>query len=67
MLTKNTKINLETLVERNEIKQIIVDGSSYPNQKKRWQKTCKQFDIPFHDTQKEGPFLFSAKPWDVAF
>ena len=67
VLTKNTKVNLEAILLKNEIDQIIADGSSYPNIKNRWKKTCRQFDTPFYDTQKEGPYLLSTKTRNIGF
>ena len=67
VLTKNTKVNLEAILLKNEIDQIIADGNSYPNIKNRWKKTCRQFDIPFYDAQKEGPYLLSTKTRNIGF
>ena len=67
VLTKNTKVNLEAILLKNEIDQSIADGSSYPNIKNRWKKTCRQFDIPFYDAQKEGSYLLSTKTRNIGF
>ena len=67
VLTKNTKVNLEAILLKNEIDQIIADGSSYPNIKNRWKKTCRQFDIPFYGAQKEVPYLLSTKTRNIGF
>lgn len=67
VLRKNTRVNLERLLQRNEIVEVIADASSYPNIKKRWKKTCDNYKVFFFDTQIKGSYLFTSKSRNETF
>ena len=67
VLSQNTKINLEAMLQKNKIYLILTDASSYPSLKERWRKTCAKLKTPYYDTQKEGPYLFTSKTRNISF
>ena len=67
MLSQNTKINLEAMLQKNKIYLILTDASSYPSLKERWRKTCAKLKTPYYDTQKGGPYLFTSKTRNISF
>jgi|TARA_B110000879_G_scaffold19402_1_gene23712 competence protein ComEC len=67
VLSQNTKINLEAMLQKNKIYLIVTDASSYPSLKERWRKTCTKLKTPYYDTQKEGPYLFTSKTRNISF
>ena len=67
VLSQNTKINLEAMLQKNKIYLILTDASSYPSLKERWRKACAKLKTPYYDTQKEGPYLFTSKTRNISF
>ena len=67
VLRNNTQVNLERLLQRNKIVEVIADASSYSNIKRRWEKTCDNYKVFFYDTQKKGPYLFASKSRNKTF
>ena len=67
VLSQNTKINLEAMLQKNKVYLIVTDGSSYPSLKERWRKTCAKLKTPYYDTQKGGPYLFTSKTRNISF
>jgi len=59
LLRNSPKINLEKVLEILNQKLIIADGSNYKSYVKRWQKTCAKKSIHFHDTFKDGAFIYN--------
>ncbi len=62
LLTQNTPVHLDRLLNTLGSPNIIADGSSYNTTKKRWKKTCDQRKIPFLDTAKKGMISFDFIP-----
>lgn len=58
LLTHSPKLNLQRLLQDVQPKQIIADGSNFPWLAKRWQQTCAEQKIPFHNTATNGYFSF---------
>jgi competence protein ComEC len=54
ILTRSPKLNLERFLIQYKPKQIIADGSNYKSYCKRWEATCFQQKIPFHNTNEKG-------------
>ena len=67
VLRNNTQVNLERLLQRNKIVEVIADASNYSNIKRRWKKTCDNYKVFFYDTQKIGPYLFASKSRNETF
>jgi len=59
ILTQSPKVNLNRLITINKPRIIIADKSNYKSYKKRWEKTCREQDIPFFDTTISGAFQYS--------
>jgi len=59
VLTASPKINLERLIKQLKPQLIIADNTNYKSFVMRWQKTCKQLNIPFYDISKNGAFIYS--------
>ncbi len=57
LLTSSPKINLERLILEVGPKIIIADASNYKSYVSMWQKTCKNNNIKFHYTVKDGAFI----------
>ncbi|RPD96581.1 ComEC family competence protein [Aureibaculum marinum] len=55
-LRNSPNINLQRLINQIQPKKIIVDGSNYKSHAKQWQKTCKNNNIHFHYTVKDGAY-----------
>lgn len=58
LLQHSPKINLDQLIKHLKPKLIISDGSNYKSFQERWSTTCKVNSIPFHQTSKEGAFVY---------
>ncbi len=54
LLTKNSRINLERWLSLYRLELVIADGSNASWNIERWEKTCKQLNVPFHNTLKKG-------------
>nr|WP_262895810.1 ComEC/Rec2 family competence protein [Aureivirga marina] len=59
LMQKNPKINFEKLIQEQEPKFIIFDGSNSRFYVKNWTKTCKKHQIPFYNTFENGSFEIS--------
>ena len=59
LLTNSPKINLNRLIDSLQPKLIISDGSNYRSYQDRWELTCMNKKIPFHQTSKKGAFIYS--------
>ena len=57
LLTSSPKINLDRLITEVDPKIIIADASNYKSYVSLWQKTCKNNNIKFHYTVKDGAFI----------
>ena len=57
ILSNSPKINLIRLIDSLQPKKIIANGNNYKTYVKRWEKTCKEKQIPFHYTGTDGAFL----------
>ena len=57
LLTTSPKINLERLITEVDPKLVIADASNYKSYVSLWQKTCKNNNIKFHYTVKDGAFI----------
>ncbi|RIV70896.1 ComEC/Rec2 family competence protein [Flagellimonas aequoris] len=58
LLTQSPKVNLERVLDSLRPKMVLADGSNYKSVVKRWEKTCKQKEIPFHYTGEKGFYVF---------
>ncbi len=59
LLSESPKVNLERLIDSLQPEMIIADGNNYTSYVKRWKKTCKKKNIPFHSTREKGAFIFN--------
>ena len=57
VLRHSPRLNLQRLIRHYRPKLIVADGSNYPSFKKRWQATCREEDVLFHDTYEKGAFI----------
>lgn len=53
LLSKNSRINLERWLSLYRFELVIADGSNASWNVERWEKTCKQLNVPFHNTLKK--------------
>lgn len=58
LLSHNSKVHMNRLIDSLQPAKIIVDGSNYPWVVKRWKATCLNRNVPFHYTGKQGAFVF---------
>ncbi|WP_136465897.1 ComEC/Rec2 family competence protein [Flagellimonas onchidii] len=58
LLTQSPKINLERLIDSIKPKLILADGSNYKSYVEQWKQTCLKKEIPFHDTNEKGFYVF---------
>jgi competence protein ComEC len=56
LLTQNTKINLDRLIEKLNPKIIVADATNYTNVVQFWKESCKKQKIPFYSTSEKGFF-----------
>ncbi|WP_340064614.1 ComEC/Rec2 family competence protein [Ascidiimonas aurantiaca] len=63
VLRYSPRLNLQRLIQRYRPKIIIADGSNYPGFKKRWQATCREENVVFHDTYEEGAFILELEKY----
>ena len=56
LLSESAPIHLEMALNYLKPQRIIADGSNYPSDLARWEKTCKEYGIPFHATAQKGAF-----------
>ncbi|WP_433834897.1 ComEC/Rec2 family competence protein [Flavobacterium anhuiense] len=54
VLTQNSKINLDRLLENLHPKIVITDGSNSNSIQKYWKNSCLKKNIPFHSTKEKG-------------
>ncbi len=59
LLRQSPKINLERMIKEIQPRTIIVDASNYKSYIQRWEKTCKNHQIDFYNTSKEGAFIYA--------
>ena len=57
ILQQSPKINLERMIDLLRPKMIVADASNYKSYVKRWEKTCRQKNLPFHYTNKKGAYI----------
>ena len=57
LLTGNSKVHLERLINNTCPQLIIADGSNYSSYVERWKTTCLQKKLPFHHTGKKGAYI----------
>lgn len=57
IMMKSPRVNLERFLNINAPKMIIADGSNMPYLIKKWEKTCKSKNIPFHATSEKGAYI----------
>jgi competence protein ComEC len=57
LLGNSPKINFNRFLDSTQPKSIIVDGSNYKSDIKRWKKSCSDRKIPFHFTGEKGAFV----------
>ena len=57
VLTENSKVHLEHLINTICPKLIIADGSNYGSYVARWKNTCLQKKLPFHHTGTKGAYI----------
>ncbi|WP_237588418.1 ComEC/Rec2 family competence protein [Polaribacter sargassicola] len=57
VLQFSPKINLTRLIKTIKPSQIIADGSSYKSYVSFWEETCKELQIPFYYTGKNGAYV----------
>jgi len=58
LLTHNSKVHLDRLIDSLKPKLIVVDGSNYPSVVNRWKATCAKRKIPLHYTGEKGAFVY---------
>lgn len=58
LLTHNSKIHLDRLIDSLQPTLIMVDGSNYPSVVSRWRTTCLKRNTPFHYTGEKGAIVF---------
>jgi len=58
LLTYNSKIHLEKVINQLQPEQVIADGSNYKSYIQRWRETCSKQNIPFYYTGENGAYLF---------
>ena len=58
LLTHNSKMHLDRLIDSLQPTLIMVDGSNYPSVVSRWRTTCIKRSIPFHYTGEKGALVF---------
>ncbi|WP_196889628.1 ComEC/Rec2 family competence protein [Aureivirga sp. CE67] len=56
LLQNNPKINFEKLIQEQEPKFVVFDGSNSGFYVRNWIKTCKKHKIPFYNTFEKGSF-----------
>jgi competence protein ComEC len=59
ILSHNTKTNIDSLVAKANIKQIIADASNSSWKTKKWETDCNRLQIPFYNVQQNGAFTFT--------
>ncbi len=60
LLTNSPRINLNRVIEQNNPKIIIADGSNYPSAITRWKETALRKKVPFHATGEKGAFIIDS-------
>ena len=59
LLRNLPRLNLIRMIDSLKPQLIISDGSNYKSYQDRWQATCENKKIPFHQTSKKGAFVYS--------
>lgn len=61
LLKSSPKINLNRLIDSLQPQLIIADGSNYKSYMQRWEATCRNKKLLFHQTNKKGAFAIMLK------
>ena len=62
LLINSPKINIERMIEILHPKIVIADGSNYLSYALKWGKTCREKSVQFHNTSKDGAFVYNYGP-----
>ena len=57
LLTQNSRVNLERLIDCLKPKLVIADGSNSPFYTGLWKATCEQRELDFHNTSQQGAYI----------
>lgn len=57
VLTHSPWLNPDRVLRTLHLKMLIVDGDNNYYIINMWKKACKEYDIPFYNTQEQGAFL----------
>lgn len=60
LLTQNTEVALDRMLEVLQPKWVVADGSNYKGPINRWRATCRQQGIRFFCTPESGAFVLNA-------
>ncbi len=55
-LRENSPVHLGQLLEGCRISQVVADDSNYTSAIDRWELSCQSYGIPFHRTDRDGPY-----------
>ena len=57
LLASSPRLNLDRILQNHRPELVIADGSNYRSYVERWQRSCRERDIPFHNTSEKGAFI----------
>lgn len=57
ILSGNTPIPLNTVLQYSRVKQVVADASSPSWRTRQWQHTCETMHIPFHNVAEQGAYV----------
>ena len=57
LIRKNAKFDLGTLVQNVDFQMIVLDGGMKRQSRLDWIRSCRENEIPFHDTYTKGALI----------
>jgi competence protein ComEC len=57
LLSGNPRIHLELILGELCPAQVVADGSNYPSLADRWEQTCREMGVPYHNTARQGAYI----------
>jgi competence protein ComEC len=56
ILSGNSPLQLNLLLQHAQVKQVIADASNAPWRVRQWQQACEAMHIPFHNVAEQGAY-----------
>lgn len=59
IISKNPRLNIETLLKTFNCKQVVFDASNPPWKIAKWKKECELLNLKYHSVAETGAFIYN--------